>query len=373
MRTIILRDPVAIRSLGEAWRRGLPPTPFHGMGFLEAWLAGLPAGSSPFVVLVSEQQQPAALALWCIERSPLGVRVLTGLAGDDAWYHDPWLIEPRREEAVAVALVEALKGAHRDWDLVQLVLRDAVSTTLIRHLARAGLASGDRVDWRQQQTAVLGDDWGRYWGDRPKQLRELVRRRGKKLAALPHRFVEANDARVEGMLETLFALHRERWIQERDWSGYYHLIRGIAQEALAQDRLCLFALEVEGRPIALELLVRCGDRAFELMRIVDPSPDFASLSSGSLLTAWAFERMHAKGVRVVDMGPGHHEWKAGLETERTATVLRVVARPGHVLALLAVGWTGLLKPQLRAAPQLIRLKAMLRGSRRALRPLPSPP
>lgn len=372
MRPTILRDPAAIRALGNAWRHELPPTPFHGMGFLEAWLSAIPAGSSPFVVQVSDADRPVALALWCITRDSLGIRRLTGLSGDDAWYHDPWLRDPRHEESVAEALVLALKGARREWDMVHLVLRDAMSGSLIRQLARAGLSTGDRVDWRQQQTAVIGDDWNRYWGDRPKQLRELVRRRGKKLSAVSHRFVEAGDERLERMLETLFALHRERWSQERDWDGYYHLIRGIAREALAQEQLSFFMLEVEGRPVALELLVRCGDRAFELMRIVDPSPDYASFSAGSLLTAWAFERMHAQGVRVVDMGPGHHEWKAGLETERTATVLRVVARPSHVLALLALGWTGFLKPRLRAAPALMRLKARLRDSRKALRPLPSP-
>lgn len=315
----------------------------------------------PFVILISDEEGWAAIALWCLQRDGLGIRRLTGIGGADAWYHDPWLIRPGKEEAIAEALAAALREARRDWDLLDLVLRDALSAPLLKPLRKLGVSCAERIDWRQHQSASLGEDWEAYWNARPKQVRELVRRRGKKFEALEHRFLEADPETLEPLLDGLFALHQARWKAERDWSAYYQGIRAIAREAMDRGELCFYALEAEGRVLAYELLVRCGARSFELMRIVDPSPDYASLSAGSMLTAWALERMHAAGVREVDMGPGQHEWKAGLQTHLTGTVSLGVARPGRAIALAHLSWNGLIKPTLKGLPLVQQLKAVLKG------------
>ncbi|GEM_PF-1111425 len=364
MQTTILRDATEIRALENSWRAREAPSPFHEWSFLESWLGRGDRREKPFLVLVTEDDDWVAIALWCIEYDGLGIRRLTGLGGEDAWYHDPWLLKPEKEAAVAEALALALREARRDWDMVKLILREDQSGSLLRHLESSGLAYSERVDWRQHQTAALGESWTVYWDERPKQLRELVRRRGKKLAALPHRFLEADALSLDRLLEDLFRLHLNRWHAERDWSAYYQQIRAIATDASERGTLCFYALEVEGTIIATELLLRSGTRSFELMRIIDPSPIYGALSGGSLLTAWALERMHRAGIREIDMGPGHHEWKSGLETHRTGTILKVVAQPRHLPAVAWVAWEGTFKPVLKEIPWVRRLKATLSGTRK---------
>lgn len=364
MQTTILRDPDAIRALEAAWRSLRPPTPFLAWSHLDAWLSQTDRKALPFIILVSDEQGWAAIAAWCIQRDGLGIRRVTGIGGEDAWYHDPWLIRPEKEEAIAEALAAALLEARRDWDMLGLVLRDESSAPILGQLRKLGMSYAERVDWRQHQTASLGEDWEAYWNARPKQVRELVRRRGKKLEALEHRFREADLETLDPLLDGLFGLHQARWKSERDWSAYYRSVRALAHEALERGELCFYALEAEGRMLAYELLIRCGARSFELMRIVDPSPAYASLSAGSLLTAWALERMQGAGVREVDLGPGQHEWKAGLQTHRTSTFSLAVARPGRAVALARLSWNGLLRPALKGLPLAQQLKAVLKGAGR---------
>jgi CelD/BcsL family acetyltransferase involved in cellulose biosynthesis len=364
MQTTILRDRQAIQALRESWSAQGAPSPFHGWLSVETWLEQCKREIEPFVILVSEQGRWVAAALWCVARDRWGIRRLTGIGGEDAWYHDPWILEPAKDAAIAKALVDALKSRHQDWDMLQLVLRDAQSGALIRALGCAGLAVTERIAWQQHQTASLGEDWTAYWEARPKGLRDMIRRRQKQIAALQPRFIEADAGNLDRLLTALFRLHEDRWRDERDWSGYYRHLRAIATEALERGDLCFYALEAEETPLALELLVSCGERAYELVRVIDPSPTYTPYSAGSLLTAWALEHMHQRGIREVDFGPGHHEWKAKLETYRTETVQLVVAQPTRLPALAVVGWGGIVKPYLREVPLVKHLKTALSNARK---------
>ncbi len=363
MQTTILRDMTDIRALSHGWSESAAPSPFSGWSAVESWLVQRERETEPFVILVGDEGRWVAAAPWCLERDRWGIRQLTGIGGEDAWYHDPWILRPDKEEEIVQALIAALRSARQDWDMLQLVLRDATSSSLIKGLGSAGLAVTERIDWMQNQTAILGEDWNSYWAARPSATRELVRRRGKKLSALNPRFLEADAGNLEPLLEAMFRLHAERWHGERDWRGYYRYIRAIATEALERGDLHFYALEAEETLLALELLVRCGDRAYELLRIIDPSPRYSAYSAGSLLTAWAFERMQQCGVREIDLGPGHYDWKSALETHRTETVKLAVAQPSRLPALALVGWDGILKPYLREVPLVKRIKRALASAK----------
>ena len=341
-------------------------TPFSGWGFLVGWLEARSDTSRPFIVVVTDAQGATlAIAPWCITTEKDGLRRLTGIGGTDGWYHDPRLFKPDCGTAVAKKLVETLRQARRDWDVLDLLLRDAVSAPLMAALKGLGLGFSERIDWRQQQTIRFTSDWPTYWSERPSQLRNLVARRGKKLAGRPHRFFKVDAAMLTPYLETLFRLHRQRWASERDWEPYYALIRTTVSEAQATGRLCFYGLEVDDQVIALELLIRCEQEAFELMRITNASPQDEALSPGSLLTAWALSQLNADGVTAVNLGPGIQPWKSSLETERTASARCLVLRPSIVPRAVLTRWD-LLKPHLRALPGMRRVIETLRPA-----PLPS--
>ncbi len=365
MQTHLLRDLEAARPWEEALRSVPSPTPFNGWSFIRACLDAPSDAHRPFLILVTDEaRRPLALAPWAIIRGPHGLRELTGIGGEDGWYHDPLIARGPLDEALAAQLVQALRSCRSEWDVLQLELRQEGNSVLIRALQGLGVSASEHVTWRQNQTVHV-TDWASYWKARPSQYRGLIRRRGQKLAALPHRFLEADHESLQPLLETLFALHRQQWRDERDWDPYYAKIRAIAADALDSGRLCFFALEVEGQAIALELLIRCQDQAFELMRITHPHPDYEPLSAGSLLTAWALEQMVARDIRTLNLGPGHHPWKGFLETGQTPAVSLVVTQPSRLPSLLLPPRHAYLKPYLRSLRGIREVAHLLKPWRQA--------
>lgn len=371
MQAIIIRQARDLKPWEPLLRSDMASTPFSGWGFLEGWLETHSETSRPFIVVVTDARGATlAIAPWCITTENDGLRRLTGIGGTDGWYHDPRIFKPDCAAAIAGKLVEALRQARREWDFLDLLLRDAISAPLMASLKGLGPGFEERIDWRQQQTIRFTSDWSTYWSERPSQLRNLVSRRGKKLAARPHRFFQVDASTLTHYMERLFQLHRERWAAERDWKPYYGDIRAIVHDAQASGRLYFFGLEVEEQVVALELLIRCENQAFELMRITSGSAQEEALSPGSLLTAWALAQLIADGVQAVNLGPGIQPWKSSLETERTASSRCLVIRPSIVPLTILTRWD-LLKPYLRSIPGMQRVLAAIRPLPVALRPLPA--
>lgn len=364
MQAIVLRDSDLSHPLTQQWAVLAPSTPFNGWEVFKAWMDQKPRGGEPFVVLLADTLgKLVAVAPWCIQRDRFGIRHLTGIGGQDAWYHDPWILAPGRSERIAATIVETLRAHRRQWDALDLILRPQVSGALLAELGKLGMTFQDAVSWRQHQAIEMGDDWSAYWASRPQKLRETVGRKGKRLGGVPHRFLVATPAEAEGMWEALFEMQAKRMPHERDWTAYHEALRLFCRGANRQGALRLYALEINDRLAALELFVRHEDRVFELTRAIDD--DFNYYSAGSVLTAWAMEHLHASGVRSMDPGPGHYGWKELLKTSEIATVDAHAAVRSSLPGLAWVSWTGWLVPRLKRSSMLKRLQ------RRSL-PKPSP-
>lgn len=354
MQATILRDLPSLRALEQAWPAKTPPAPLLGWQAIQTWFEENEA--QPFVIVLREQERLVAAAPWCLVNDRAGTRLLTGIGEDDAWYHDPWILRPEQSEAIAEALVDTLRRERGGWDMLRLDLRDSRSAALIRELGKLGVAVSERIDWKQHQTIALGDDWDAYWATRSREVRNHLRKRQRQSAPFSPRYLEADAQNLDSLLDAIFRLHRARWEGERDWTPYYRVVRTAVEEALARDELGFYALELEGRLVALELLFREGERAYMLMGIYDSESPHAALSPGILLRNWACQRLHEAGVREINLGPGHYTWKAQLETQRTETVRLSVALPSRLPAVARVAWSGIVKPYLREVPLVLRLK-----------------
>lgn len=346
MRMIVLRDADPARPLTRQWAALTPSTPFSGWEVFQGWAAGRPPGSEPFVLMaVDAQGKLVAIAPYCLERDRFGIRRLTGMGGQDAWYHDPWVLDPKHADRVAVLLVETLRKHRRDWDTSELILRPHVSGALLAELERLGKVYPEIVDWRQHQGITWTDDWEAYWQTRPAKLRETVARKAKRLAKIPHRFFRAEDHEAEGLWERLFEIQASRFASERDWGPYHDYLRLLCRSERRLGGLYLFGLEIEGQVAALELCLRRGEQVFKLTRTFDDA--FTYYSPGSVLAAWVLETLHASGVRQVDPGPGHNAWKAMLQNAELGTVLLRVASPGSMRGVTRLGVTEVMIPGLK--------------------------
>lgn len=357
MHTTILRTRQSLQALSGEWGRIEPGTPFQSWEFVQTWL-GQESRSEPFVVVVrADSGRLLAIAPWCLQRMQGGLRRLTGMGGPDSWQHDPLILEPELRVILAAQLVEGLWRMRRSWDWLSLSLRTEASDPLLQELATKGWLVSERGDREQHHVIEFGESFEAYWAGRSSSHRKKMRALARQLDAVPHRYLQADAASLEPLLESLFAMHEDRWRGLRDWTPYHDQVRAMARRASERGELCLVALEIQGRIAALDLALRSGERGYGLMRVFDP--DFAEYAPGSLLGAWMLERLCRMGCRSVDCGPGHYEWKDRYGTGQLRGVRALFTRRASLAGLAAVGWLGLVKPWRTKGVPAAELKARL--------------
>ncbi len=367
----LITDVAPLRRLASQWASLPPSTPFMSGGVLQRWLDLPSRHGDPFVVVVTDDQSRLlAVAPWVRLRDALGVQRVTGLGGEDSWYHEPWLRPDADPEAVAQQIAAALRTARRQWDLLELVLRPRQSRSLIDALARLGWSSASEIPWRQHWTITWEVDWETYWAERPSALRSIITSRMKRLKQVPHRFYEAGPEAARELLPLLCHLQAISRPGLRDWEAYHAYMRLLAEDALDRNQGRMYVLEIDGATAALQFQSYHGDRVYGLLRAFDPT--FERYSPGSLLALWSFETMHKHGVRWVDLGPGHDDWK---QKVRTASEETLRLRVGSSASLLGTGTIGLrdyLIPQLKQSALTRYLRAhleALRGAKRTPHPV----
>lgn len=368
MNAIVFAHADAHHPLMRQWAALGATTPFNGWEVFQAWDAARGPDEQPFVIAVSDaQERLAAVAPWCLVRDQSRVRMLTGIGGEDAWYHDPLIVRPEHDEAIARTLIRTLRKHARDWDKLGLILRKGEADAFQSSIRQLGLSFEERLDWRQYQGVVFEEAWSEYWERRPDSLKSTVKRRGKRLASVPHRFYLASADEAEAHWEAVFRMQVKRMPDERDWKTYHALLRTFLLAAKNQGSLRPYALEIEGTLAAVLLFICVGNQAFDLTGAIDDA--FGQYSPGTLLTCWALEQMHGDGVRRYDPGPGDYTWKSKLtsdcaETLRIETVIAHASSPGSWRGAADLATSGLLIEPLKRNPMLRRLRDALQPARR---------
>ena len=341
MEILILRDRESLQPWIPAWRTLPVANPFSRWEFAQHWLTQ--DGVAPYVMVVrGDDGELLALAPWSLRKKAGGIQLLEGIWGYDAWYHDPWIADQTREGAIAGALVTALHHHRKDWDALDLTLNGESSPHLVERLKELGWGFTSRPADRQSRLADLGNDWEAYWKSRSKDLRSTLRSAQRKLDQIPHRYLEADRHSVRPMVEKAIQHSQSRWDPGHQRDLWYQAIRDLAFESFSRGELQAYAIEIEGRLAAVTLAYRAGDRAYGSLQSYDP--EFSAYRVGSLLSAWAFQKMAEAGIRTIDMGDGAIPWK---ERFQTGTVETVLVQLGASLTGKAfIGWKNGLIPRL---------------------------
>lgn len=331
LRANLYRTHESLRAIEAAWRDLSCPTPFGSWEFAHHWLESHGADTEPFVVAVTDPaERLVAIAPWSLVRRKdrLGQRHVTGMGDGDGWYHDP---VGACDEAAWNCVIACLKEHRSAWDTLRLQLRPELCPGLVRQLGRLGPTIERRGEIHTHRLIDLSGGWERYVQGLPASLRRNLRSAERKLAGLSHRFVEASQQDGPRLLDELFRLHQARWTSEEasaaflavnsaaGWAAYYDCMRSLAMASLERGTPCLFALEIEGRVAAIDLVLKSGPEAYGTLRAYDPA--FAPLSAGLLLNFWQFRHLHQDGVQIIDLGPGDFPYKERLKNRLRETVL----------------------------------------------------
>jgi CelD/BcsL family acetyltransferase involved in cellulose biosynthesis len=237
----------------EALAQRVDAPPFLRPGWLAAWWAAFGHGSLEIVVLRREGRMAAVLPL----SRRLGV-----LRSPTNWHQPSYGAVAADEDARRELALELLGGARRP---LALRLLDAEASDCEAFLAAAGPARGvvcTRVQQRSPYLDIAGD-WETYVRRAMNSSRRAdMRRRQRRLAEAGEvrtRFEEAWDG-LDARLTDVLALEASGWKKEAGTAIVCHpatevFYREIANWAAARGWLRLAFLDLDGRPIAAELML----------------------------------------------------------------------------------------------------------------------
>ncbi len=332
MSIAVIRSLDAMEALAPAWSRLQASSPFATWTFVQGWLAHFRATATPFVIVQTDAAgELVGVAPWAIVAGRNGARRLTGVGGADAGYHDPVVRAPGDLPAFSGLVASALRKHRKAWDILALTLRPEASSPLLEALPHVGWSLAATIPWEQHSVIAMPGGWEPYLADRARRFDD-ARRRERKLAQVPHRYYLASPDEADAALTDLFRLHAANLAGKGDWEHLYGFLRSIAATAVASGDAIVLILEIEGRRAAIDMLLRAGPVAYGLLRAFDP--DFRQYGAGILLTLWGLELMCHLGIRAVDCGAGHHEWKERFRNHELATI-------GVQVPVSPLGWSAL--------------------------------
>lgn len=246
------------------------------------------------LVLRSEGELAAVWPLViCLEH---GLRILRPLGFDVHEYCAP-LVEPGEEAGRRTALL--WEAAARSADLA--VLPHVRADSLLAGILNKGRHWSIRhaVDPAPYVARAEYPDWDTYHAMVSSQLRRHIRRRRRQLAeqgkvVLARESVAGCPVLINWMLD-----QKKSWIARshlaNDWidhADYRAFLMALATREDATGGIAVFALKLDGAPIAAALVGINGSRFEGYVTTYDPEWDF--YSPGNILTEhmlqWAFER-----------------------------------------------------------------------------------
>lgn len=307
----VLRSADEMSALAPEWNALLARSPRHRFSQSHAWIStgwrqvSQPRGRELHCLVLREAG--ALVGVWPLVVATDGSRRVVRPAGAEASEYCGPLLAPVGD---AMARTRRLwRAAARLGDLVFLpYVRE--DTALSQLLPRTGLwrttdfpapavyaARADYADWAAYQKTLSGS------------LRHTIRRVRRRLGE-KGKFtldIEPRERRAElidWMLE-----HKKRWLDdegmESEWIGrrdYRDFLVDLAEQSDGTSGLLLFALRLDGAPVAANLVTIDADHFEVFIGVYDPAMN--AFSPGQILTdhclAWAFERGLDYDLRIGD-------------------------------------------------------------------------
>ncbi len=348
---VVIDDDAGLEQISGAWDELAVRTgePLAAPGWmLPWWRHAAPEGAAARVVTVSDGDRLIAVApLFCERpgRRRARYEVMSAKLAPPA----SLLVDPQIDEEAIRALARAVRGltpkplALRLWDRFG-------PTGLAGRLASA---DGGRGSWMHvgsptpHPRIVLDSlDHEQWLGKMSSKFRQESRRRNRRLEDAGGRFFLAGAEDMDRLIDAFVELHGSRW-EDRGGSdalvpGLKAMLAEVAAGLLANDRLRLYAIEIEERPIAINVLLAAGEGVCGWNSGFDA--EWGRYSPSMQLTLFAIADCAGKGARRIDLGPGRMDYKARLaDEEEEIAMTTIVPRDGaYPLA------------RLRFAPQQLR-------------------
>jgi CelD/BcsL family acetyltransferase involved in cellulose biosynthesis len=315
----VIDDLDTARALGPAWdelavRQALP---LCAPGWMLAWWQHLaPADSELRIVAVREDSQLIALAPWFSQRGPRS-RVDVRFLGAEISDRVDILCLPGRERDVEGELRRTIMGLRARPDLVAFEAVP-VGSQWTRRLAGSPAGRARLSPYRNSvipaPTVSLpqdGSGFESWMAGRSSNFRGQMRRMRRRLESKGGQVRQIVDpGEVGPALDVLLRLHAARW-ERRAPSGLtrpeVREMLHAAAAALGPDRIRLWAAEIDGTPISIQLFLAAGGE----IKYWNGGwmEEHADLKPTMLTILAALEDGIARGERRLDLGAGTHPYK----------------------------------------------------------------
>jgi hypothetical protein len=297
--------------------------------------AGRAKGAEPFFLILGEGSNPQVI-LPCQHHAD-GAASVTGLTSFYSCDFKPVIAADADPAVTAHSVGKAVSETFRDDAVIGFDSLDSTQpeiTQFIAGLARPGrtlLRYAHFGHWWEDVTGKLFPD---YMAERGGALREVIRRKGAKLAregaTLTMIGPGAGAAELERGIADYEAVYAASWKEREVFPEFQPtLMRNLATAGWLRLALC----HIDGKPIATQLWVLVNGTATVLKLAHDQA--FDRLSPGSILTHFAIGRlMEHETVRKLDFGRGDDPYKSGWTTNRSQHIgvlsVSVAKRPGLI-------------------------------------------
>lgn len=297
--------------------------------FADSFLAQL-AGDRTAHVLTFPAQGAAAVVVAVVVERIAGLRVARLLGAPVSDDSSP-ACAPEDRSRAAMLLYDAADVSRADILLAEQLPAEHRWPELLKgHVLASDLSPVIQIG---------GLDWAAYLASRSSNFRQQVRRRTRQLERLGAQYRLADARSLEADLDTLFALHRERWeTSATTFSQCEAFQRDFAYSALERGWLRLWMLEIDGEAIAATYGFRFGTS--ESYYQSGRSSKWNRFSPGLVLLAHSIRAAMEDGLsefRLLRGGEGHkfRFTDAGLTlvslaVGRTAAGRAAVAAARHV-------------------------------------------
>ncbi len=241
------------------------------------------------------------------------------------------LVSTGREADVVAAMAKGLAAATPKLSLLRLEGRHADAVLSERLLSawpglRPGVHTVPAVP--MPIVAVAGRSYEEWLGTKSSKFRQEARRLRRRLDDAGARFSLVGPADLDRALDAFENLHGGRWSER---GGSTALVPGWRQmlaeayESLPEQRLRIFTLELEGRIVAVQILVAAGGEVAGWSGGFDDAAK--KFSPAIQLTLHTIEDTAERGEDHLNLGPGGQSYKARLaDAEDAMSVMKIIPR-----------------------------------------------
>ena len=201
---------------------------------------------------------------------------------------------------------------------------------LLGGFRRGGMVALRFAQFGNWHTEVAGQTWEAYLAARPAALRNTIRRRLARAAAIGFEIV-TGGAGLESGIAAYEAVYARSW---KPAEPFPHFPAALMRAAASAGALRLGLLRAGGAPVAAQLWVVAGGIA--TVHKLAHAEAARALSPGTVLTALMIRHLLAEGVAGLDFGRGDDAYKAGWTGRRRQRVGVLLCAPWHPVGAAAI-------------------------------------